>query len=143
MPEKKPLRIRVPRGRELRTRLIMTVGIAVSIYMAVSTIQTLWQNYRLDQELLKLREQNAELKLHNQYLQNLIAYRKTDSFRDKEARSKLNYQKPGETVLIIPEENTDRFTQGNITDQTKTSALKREPANPEKWWNFIFGKPEE
>jgi len=123
----------------LRYRLTMSIGIIILIYMIVSTIQTFWQNYQLDRELVKLRDENTELKLHNQYLKNLIAYRKTESFQDKEARSKLNFQKPGEIVLIIPEEDIDRFREGNIKDVEPKTEIERELTNPEKWWQFMMG----
>ncbi len=130
-------KIRIPQGKDLRARLFMTMGAILLVYMVVSTVQAIWQNYQIDKELSQLREENAELKLRNKYLQNLIAYRQTDSFKDKEAREKLNYQKVGEVVLIIPNESIERFTEGNIQDQTKTTP--KEPANPEKWWRLILG----
>ena len=137
MAKKLPI-IQLPQGRELRIRAIMTVGIVITVYMVVSTVQALRQNYSLYRELAHLRENNAELKLQNKYLQNLIAYRKTDSFKDKEARAKLNYQKPGEIVLIIPEDDTARFQEGNIKDQP-IEETRHQPGNPEKWWDYFFG----
>lgn len=107
------------------------------VYMLISTVQAIWQNYQIDKELSHLRAENADLKLRNKYLQNLIAYRQTDSFKDKEARDKLNYQKPGETVLIIPEDDIGRFTEGNIHDQDPSASHPL--TNPEKWWKYIFG----
>lgn len=136
--EKGVPKIKLPQGKELKSQLLMTVGAVLLVYMLVSTIQAVWQNYQINQELGKLRQENADLKLRNKYLQNLIAYRQTDSFKDKEARAKLNYQKIGETVLIIPDDNIERFTEGNITDQKE--AEERQPSNPEKWWQFIFNK---
>lgn len=134
---KKSSKINIPQGKELRTQAIMTVGMILLIYMVISTAQAFWQHYRLNQELEQLREKNAELRLENKYLENLIAYRKTDSFKDKEARGKLNYQKPGEIVLIIPEDDIERFKEGNIKGLGNKE--QREPTNPEKWWEFIFG----
>jgi cell division protein FtsB len=134
---KSTVKIKLPQGKELRARLLMTMGAILLVYMVVSTIQAIWQNYQIDKELTQLRQENADLKLHNKYLQNLIAYRQTDAFKDKEAREKLNYQKVGETVLIIPNEDIERFTEGNIQDQTKT--VPKEPTNPEKWWRLILG----
>jgi cell division protein FtsB len=123
---------------ELRARLVMSVGTILLIYIIVSTCQALWQNYRLNQDLAQLKAKNAELKLTNNYLQNLIAYRKTDAFKDKEARSKLNYQKPGETVLIIPEDDVQRFVEGNAKARPKDEQ-PRPLTNPEKWWQYIKG----
>lgn len=132
-------KIKIPKGRELRASVFMTLGTLVLIYMVVSTIQAVWQNYKLDKELLSLKEETAQLTLKNKYLENLIQYRKTDSFKDKEARAKLNYQKPGETVFIIPEDNAiEQFTEGNTKDENSAAIEERELTNPEKWWKFIF-----
>jgi cell division protein FtsB len=133
-------KIRLPQGKELRARLLVTVGAVLLVYMVVSTVQAIWQNYQIDKDLSTLREKNADLKLYNKYLQNLIAYRQTDSFKDKEARAKLNYQKSGETVLIIPAEDSGRFTEGNARQHETTTP--RVLTNPEKWWQFIFGPHE-
>jgi len=133
-------KIQLPQGKEFRAKLMMTVGAVLLVYMLVSTVQAIWQNYQIDKELDRLRTENADLKLRNKYLQNLIAYRKTDSFKDKEARDKLNYQKPGEAVLIIPEDDIGRFTEGNI--KQKEDTITRIPTNPEKWWRLIFGTHE-
>jgi len=137
---KSVVKIKLPQGKELRARLLMTTGAILLVYIAVSTIQAIWQNYQIDKELGQLREENAQLKLRNKYLQNLIAYRQTDAFKDKEAREKLNYQKPGESVLIVPNEDIERFTEGNIQDQETT--IKHTPTNPEKWWQLIFNFPD-
>ncbi|AKM84490.1 MAG: hypothetical protein VE98_C0001G0031 [candidate division Kazan bacterium GW2011_GWA1_50_15] len=131
-------KIQLLQGRELRVRMIMTIGVVIAVYMIVSTIQALWQNYQINKELIRLRDENAELKLQNNYLQNLIAYRQTESFKDKEARAKLNYQKPGEIVLIIPDDDTARFQEGNIKEQPDTNG-SLVPNNPQKWWRYFFG----
>ena len=125
---------------EMRARLIMTVGTVLVIYMVVSTCQALWQSYQLNKELAALREKNIELRLHNRYLQNLIAYRRTDAFKDKEARSKLNYQKQGEVVLVIPEDDLQRFSEGNVRMREEAKAQSRPLTNPEKWWQLFFGQ---
>ena len=130
--------MKIPQGKELRARLMITVGTVLLVYIVVSAAQAVWQDFQINKELGKLRQENADLKLHNKYLQNLIAYRGTDSFKDKEARAKLNYQKPGESVLIIPDDDIGRFTEGNIKNQE--TVTPKALANPVKWWQLIFGK---
>lgn len=137
--EKKLPSLKLPQGKELKAHVFLTLGVIFLVYMIVSTGQALWQNYQLDKELSKLREEHNRLQLHNRYLQNLIAYRKTDAFRDKQAREKLNYQKQGETVLIIPNDDISQFSEGNTNKQPENDDTFREPTNAEKWWHFIFG----
>ncbi len=139
----KSLSEKMAQKSEVRARMIMTVGTVLLVYMAVSTCQALWQSYQLNQELASLREKNTELRLHNRYLQNLIAYRRTDAFKDKEARAKLNYQRAGEVVLIIPEDDLQRFSEGNVRAREEAAERQRELTNPEKWWQVFFGAKEE
>jgi cell division protein FtsB len=137
MAKPQPFRLTLP---ALRAPALMTFGAVMMVYMLISAAQALWQNYQLTRRLTTLREENAQLVMQNQYLQNLIAYRKTDSFKDREARSKLNYQKAGEMVLVIPEDDLERFATGNINGTGNASAQTHQPTNPEKWWNYIFAK---
>ena len=141
MSNTKSLSEKLAKKAEMRARLIMTVGSVLLIYMVVSTGQALWQSYQLNKEMAALRDKNTELRLHNRYLQNLIAYRRTDAFKDKEARSKLNYQKPGEVVLIIPEDDIQRFSEGNVRTRLEEAERQKPLTNPEKWWETFFGKP--
>jgi cell division protein FtsB len=143
MPAPKIPKIKLPEGPELRSRLIFSIGAFIVVYMLIATFQALWQNYRLDRELKELREENGELQIHNKYLQSLIAYRRTDSYKDKQAREKLNYQKTGETVLIVPRDTIERFTEGNAKKQPQGEAIKRKPTNPEKWWQYFFARNRE
>lgn len=138
--DKKLPKIKIPKGPELRSRLFFSAGVIMLIYMLIATFQALWQNYRLDRELAGLREQNAQLSVRNQYLRNVIAYRKTDSYKDKEAREKLNYQKIGETVLIVPQDAAERFDAGNAKRQPQAGDANLSPSNPEKWWGYFFGQ---
>jgi len=135
MEQPKLPKLKLPDRSEMRSRLLFTVGALVLLYMLVATFQALWQNYQLNKELASLRQENGDLTVQNNYLQDLIAYRQTDSYKDKEAREKLNYQKAGETVLIVPQDAAQRFTEGNAQKQPDVTQT---PTNPDKWWQYFF-----
>ena len=130
------------RSRKWRSQIILIVGAIVLVYLLLADILAVVQVYRIDSTIVQLQKQTAELQNQNQDLNNLIAYLKTDSFREKVARRELGYQKPGEKVLIIP--NPAAATPG--VDNTG-SAVQPTPSREDilnslptykKWWYYFF-----
>lgn len=110
----------------------------VFIYMFVSTGEALWQNFQINQEIVVLRNDIIQLEQQNAQYKNLIAYLKTESFKEKEARRKLGYKKPGETVVAIPQDNFLHIDPGT-TKTNETPENKPVMSNPQKWWDYILG----
>ena len=81
------------------------------------------------------------LQAENIKLSNLISYFKTDTYKEKEARRLLGYQKPGEKVIIIPE--IEEEIQENDQPSEQTEEIKKDTQkNYQKWWDFFFVKIE-
>jgi hypothetical protein len=54
---------------------------------------------------------------------------------EQEARLKLNLQKPGESVVIIPGVGGGRELGENVAGmEGENKAI----SNPKKWWNYFF-----
>ncbi len=116
------------------------MGAGLIVYLSLADILAAFQVYRLDREIVKLRQEIDDLTIKNQDLKNLIAYLKTDSFKEKEARRKLNYRKPGEQVLVIPEPIA---LIGNGEGKGAAPSPEEELKNlstPYKWWYYFFDK---
>ncbi|HEX3082264.1 MAG TPA: hypothetical protein VHQ86_03350, partial [Candidatus Saccharimonadia bacterium] len=63
-----------------------------------------------------------------------IQYFGTDAFRDREARSKLGLQLPGENVVIIPHASTAPAPGASTTK----AAPKK--SNLQQWFDFLSGR---
>lgn len=124
--------------RQLKFSVKVLIAAAVFIYMLIATGEALWQNYRTNQEIAQLRVEIAILERENVQIKNLIAYLKTESFREKEARRKLGYKKPGEQVVALPQDNFIHTDLGT-TKGTKTPEPEVRLSNPQKWWDYILG----
>ena len=124
--------------RKLKVRASVLAVLIVFVYMFVATGQAIWQNYQINQEIAKLKLEIVQLGKDNVQLKNLIAYLKTDSFKEKEARRKLGYKKPGEKVVAIPQDNFAYTNPGN-TKETAPADNQPNLNNPEKWWEYILG----
>lgn len=124
--------------RKFKISVSALIAVVVFVYMFIATGEALWQNYQINQEIVQLKNQIIQLKNDNVKLNNLIAYLKTESFREKEARRKLGYKKPGEQVVAIPQDNFISTDPGNTKEQ---AAPNNQPqlSNPQKWWEYILG----
>ena len=99
-------------------------------------------------EIQALQGQADELAAQNMDLSELRTAMQTESYIEREARLKLGLKKPGETVVVIQEENargqvgTEGITDLNdplgyvISDDTQYEAV----ANTTKWWYYFFDK---
>ncbi len=102
-----------------------------------------WRQKRLiNEEIKKLELQAKELEGKNNNLKNVLEYMQSDQFAEKEARTKLNYKKPGESVVVI---------EGSPSDVkvTTTSPFDIPPEPPQaqelkatvyfnKWLDYFF-----
>ena len=113
---------------------IILALLIVAGYLIFIFSRSVWRNFEINRELLNLDEETEELKVKQEYLTNLIAYYKTKSFAEKEARSKLGLKKEGETVLPLPR----RASLEKKEEKLENTPQVREKTNLERWWKFFF-----
>jgi len=123
---------------KLKVRVSVLIAVIIFVYMFIATGEALWQNYQINQEIAQLKIEIIQLESGNVQLKNLIAYLKTESFREKEARRKLGYKKPGEQVVAIPQDNFMYTDPGNTKEQAPSDSQPR-LSNLQKWWEYILG----
>ena len=121
------------------SRLYLVIPLTfLIVYAAYLVGQSAWQHYQINRELDTLTEEITNLEDQSKKLELAISYYDSDSFREKEARSKLGYQKKGETAIALPpseDEIKDQETEENplsINQQTFTQP------NYIRWWSFFF-----
>jgi cell division protein FtsB len=105
---------------------------AFVIYLAFVVGRSMVSNYQsnksVEKEEAKLLE--MELKLHD--IQNEINYYQTYSFKEKEARAKLGYKAPGESVLSLTID-----TEEEKTTDTGLAEAKIKVPNYRLWWQYF------
>lgn len=126
-PTKKRLLYRI-----LTSRGVIVVEIILIAIILVGIAKEVTRRVALRREIQALEQQIAELKAQNQSLGDYVASIDTESFREREARKRLNLQLPGETLLILPEE------QNNSTVAIVSSASESSTTNAQRWWHFFF-----
>jgi cell division protein FtsB len=122
-----------PRFRLTGVTLVNAVGVVIVIYLVVVLGQTVKKNYDLGLQIKSMQLQMAMIQTQNDELSYNIQYYKTNSFKDREARSQLGLQLPGENVVIIPGDNPSPTP---LPTPVKAAPQK---SNYQQWVSFLSG----
>ena len=115
-------------------RVVFIVGVGLLLYVALLLGKAFWANYQVNSQIKNLRLEIVKLEENNQQLQNYIAYYRTDAYREKALRQKLNYQKPGETVVATPRDNP----VAKRVIQTEEEKIITNRSNWQKWIAYFL-----
>ncbi|MDF2460726.1 MAG: hypothetical protein K0S68_129 [Candidatus Saccharibacteria bacterium] len=126
-----------PRYRLTGSSIINVLGAVVIVSLLISLGQTVHRNYQLGQQINEIKADTDVLKEKRDELGYSIQYYKTDSYREREARSKLGLQLPGENVIIIPQPTATPDAA------TTTPATESKRTNFQQWLDFLGGKKRE
>lgn len=116
----------------IRPRVIGTLAFIVVFILLVSLLQELNRRWQVQREVSQLEREVQDMQLSVMHLQNLNQYFATDDYQERLAREKLNYQAPGEKVVLIPE-NVSSPKSG---ESEKQATVKL--SVPEQWWRAFF-----
>lgn len=120
-----------------------TIGSAVVGYRAYEESR---RNAEIRAEIRLLEEEANRVDQENRKLRDRIEYLQSDSFREREAKRVLEYQKSGEKVIFVRERFSERDAE-NLTESDPVfssesvvlGVSKDGDPNPVKWWREFFG----
>jgi cell division protein FtsB len=91
-----------------------------------------------------IKQEIGELEKRESELTKLKDYYNSKEFLEKEARSILSYQKPGEEVYVVIPKNSNVQESSNaennlgIASSERLRQIGKESSNLNKWWNYFF-----
>src|SRR3990170_3032026 len=107
-----PLNAKTSAGRILHGgRWIVFGGLVVIVGLGVALTRDVVRKARIRQEITALEQQIGSLERRNEELAGLIDYFESDTFTEREARAKLNVQRPGEKVIEVQQPSGEPTTQ--------------------------------
>jgi cell division protein FtsB len=107
--------------------LILIVGLV----LAVKTGMNVYRLWKLGGRVEDVQKQVVAAEAENKELQAKLEYVKSEDFVEKEARDKLGYGKPGEEIVVIPEQDNTQYSVLN------TQGVKM--PNWRKWVRLYIG----
>ncbi|MFA6271994.1 MAG: septum formation initiator family protein [Patescibacteria group bacterium] len=126
-------------NRFLPSRLFLIIGVTVLVFFSVSLGKEVIRRYEVNKDIQALEREVAEMEKQNAELTDLIQYLNTNSFKEKEARTKLGMAKAGEKVVVIPDVKVE---DENTTESEAVGAPDNveELSNPERWFAYFFNQ---
>lgn len=105
------------------------------LYILVILGRVVWKNWQVNLQIAKLQSEIDQTKKENQYLENLILYYQTSSFKEIEARRKLGLKKPGEKVIPVEVVEEEKPLESYFG---QTAPPQASLPNYLKWWQIFF-----
>jgi cell division protein FtsB len=115
--------------------LFLIANLAVLLVVGVSTVRESYRGWTVDHEISALEGKAQALEGRKMELGQLAARMQEPSYVEREARSKLGLQKPGEKVVVL-EGVSATHTVWNI-DVVAVAQPAETRSNPERWWQYF------
>lgn len=117
------------------------VVIAVALLIAASwvwgSLGMMQRNYSLQKEVDFKKRQLELTELQRDKLELQKRYYQTAEYQELAARDTLGLVRPGEKVLILPDNSEAAKKADSATPEVTTASLQT--SNIEQWINFLFG----
>jgi len=86
--------------RKITSYLILILA----FFLVVGLVKDIWRLMHADERIHKAEKQLTSLKKENQQLAEKLDYYQSDQFLEEQIRDKLQMAKPGEKIVILPED---------------------------------------
>lgn len=125
---------RTPSRSLLTSKIALLVGCAVVVLVIVATVRESQRRRSIQREIRSIEDEIARIEQQRERLTDLVEHAGSSEFLEREARLRLGLQRPGETVLIVPDAATGSETAGEGSPEPGEAP----PSNLRKWWQYIF-----
>lgn len=132
-----------------RKNLIVSSGIfvgalALIVLLFFPSFNEYKRNQRINEEIEKLSKQAEQLKENNAQLSEKIEYFKTEAYKERIAKERLNMQKQDEQIVSVKQSisaiSDDVADNSSNGESSKIGVEnKNEDSNYRKWFNYFFG----
>jgi cell division protein FtsB len=112
-------------------RWVVLVGIVILVGLGVALSRQVMLKTRVRNEIAKLDSDIYSLERRNEELRGLIDYFDSDAYKEREARAKLNVQRPGEKVIEVVQPEVRAEVAATVSSHVNETNLAR-------WWRYFF-----
>ena len=109
------------------------VFFSLSIVLIINLGRDIFRLIKSEERVARGEEKLGEIEQENSDLKKTKEYYKSDQFLEEQIRNKLQMAKPGEKVLILPEELQEGTGVGEESSFGEMAEDKGELANWQKW----------
>ena len=120
---------------EHRKKIGSVVILGVAIYMIVGLLRNLMDFSGLDSRVVEVNAEVDKLRSENERLRSLSERVNTQEFEEFTIREKLGMVKPGEMVVLLPNEYLDEKTT-NKSEENEVQS--KDVSNWKKWFDLFW-----
>lgn len=123
----------------MKQRTVIILAIFLSSFIIFGLSKTIYGTYQSGRRLKVSEKETQQLLAENKLLREELSTYQSDEFIEKQAREKLNFVKPGETMVVIEgnQANTSDAETRNKELEDKLEAVLT--SNLEKWRYLFWG----
>ncbi len=116
--------------------LFLAANLALLLVVGVSTVRETYRGWTVDAEIRALEQKAEQLEGRRTQLASMASRLQSDPYAERQARSKLGLQKPGEHVVILEGFNATRTTMQLATADFASEQIDLR-SNPRRWWDYF------
>ena len=120
-------------GRILSSKAVSFLLVVIFAWLGLSALELNSQKDSIHEEAKNLETKIGNTEKGNSNLEKIISYLRNPSFREKEARLKLNYKTPDENVAFVYRDASAQKTSVSFEELDNMKFY-------EKWWYWLTGK---
>lgn len=128
-------------------KLVFVLILVAILFVAISLFDVVGRKQKAETEIDRLDKERAALADKKNELADLLDYFQDPRFIEKEARRRLNFQKPEEKVVVVSDEKDssasfksaiDSLTPSHIVNNKENQKQKGAFGNIFQWFYLIF-----
>jgi cell division protein FtsB len=116
-------------------KLLSYLFLFFALSLIVNLSKDVWRLLHADERIAQTEQKLTDLKQENSKLKQEHEYRQQDAYIEEEIRNKLQMAKPGETIVVLPE---DLSSQVQLGSQDQDSAENKNLKNWQKWLELFI-----
>lgn len=116
----------------LTPKIVLVVAGSITLLILLALAQEMNRRWQVQQEVQRLEQQVQAMEKNVVELDQLNQYFRTTAYLERVARENLNYQAPGEQVVLISEDDTPSASAAQHTIEEHTAS------SPQQWWEVFF-----
>lgn len=116
----------------LTPKIVLVVAGSITLLILLALAQEMNRRWQVQQEVQRLEQQVQAMEKNVVELDQLNQYFRTTAYLERVARENLNYQAPGEQVVLIPEDDTPSASAAQHAIEEYTAS------SPQQWWEVFF-----
>jgi cell division protein FtsB len=113
------------------------VGVILLIFIGENIFEEMVKQKKVNREVEALKEEIRKFEKDNKKLKQLADYFKSEDFKERELKDKLDLVKEGEKVVVVKKASTKNVVHEQESPSKAEVSLDR--PNYYYWWKYFFG----